>query len=497
MQHLVQHSTDISATDALVLPLWDQGSIEEAFFFSILSEEQKDFLKAIDWKGKAESFHASHMYLPGAPLRHVVVIGMGDRAKYNHRAYIKTVRKVAMIAKHASLKNIAVCPEEFVPPTWSMDATLEAYATNMELAQYAFTTYKETPKEGYPLVERVAYISKSIEISSDALARGVAIGAGTNLARELANTPGGDMTPRVLAQRAREGVSGLPVTVTVLGEKEMTDLGMGAILGVSKGSVEEAQLIIMEYRGEGSAEQPIVFCGKGITFDSGGLHLKPSNGMDEMHLDMSGAAAVIGSITALARMSAPVHVIGICPAVENMVSGESYRPGDLLKSMSGKTIEIVSPDAEGRVVLADALHYAKRYNPSVVLDIATLTGAACVALGHHASGIFSQNDSLIESMTTAAEHSGDYVWRLPLWDEYEQDIKGVFGDYLNCGKSRDAGATNGAMFLYQFAKEFPQWAHIDIAPTMTTANDQFLAKGASGAGTRLLIQWAREHAQHQ
>jgi len=288
-------------------------------------------------------------------------------------------------------------------------------------------------------------------------------------------------------------MKGLPVKVTVLGKKEMQKLGMGALLGVAKGSTEAPTFTILEYKG--GKGKPIVLAGKGVTFDSGGLNLKPSNGIYEMHMDMSGAAAVIHTIALAARLKIKKHVIGLIPSVENMPGTNAYRPGDVLKSLSGKTIEVLDTDAEGRLILADALTYAKRFKPSIVIDVATLTGAAVGALGLHASALMTRDGALAEALSKSGEASGDYVWRLPLWDEYEDAIKGTFADLVNVapGMSRHGAASEAGMFLWQFAKELDcPWAHLDIAPRMTAAPGDELAKGAAGTPVRLLTRFIEQ-----
>ena len=267
----------------------------------------------------------------------------------------------------------------------------------------------------------------------------------------------------------------------------MKILKMGGVLGVAQGSSEEPKFIVMEYSGGGKKDKPFVLVGKGVTFDSGGLNLKPSQHIYEMHMDMSGGSAVINTIALAARLKLKRNVIALVPAVENMPSGSSYRPGDLLRTMSGKTIEVLDTDAEGRVILSDALTYAEQYQPKLVVDVATLTGAAAVALGQRASGIFTKDEKLARLAQELGEEAGDYVWPLPLWDEFEDEIKGTFGDWANVGRTRYGGASTGAIFLYQFAKNYP-WLHIDIAPTMTSIDGQFLAKGATGVPVRLLLK---------
>jgi leucyl aminopeptidase len=334
-------------------------------------------------------------------------------------------------------------------------------------------------------VEEVLVVSRPSKEIQEGVRKGKIIGTEINNTRILANTPGGDMTPSRLAEAAFEAVDSLPVKVEVLGVDQMHELGMGAILGVGKGSADAPRFIIMEYFAGDAAERPVVLVGKGVTFDTGGLNLKSSEGIYEMHMDMSGGAAVIHAVALAARLKLKRNIVGLVPAVENMPSGSSYRPGDVLRSMSGKTIEVLNTDAEGRIILADALHYAKRYKPALVVDVATLTGAAMVALGNKASAIFTKDRSLEESFRKWGEESGDYVWPLPLWEEYEADIKGTFGDWANVGKGKMAGAIAGAIFLYQWAKEYP-WVHIDMAPRMTPSEGEYLAKGATGAPVRLL-----------
>lgn len=305
------------------------------------------------------------------------------------------------------------------------------------------------------------------------------------------------MTPEILAKAARDAVKGLPVTCKILGVLEMQKLGMGGILGVGKGSASQPRFIILEYKGGRKTQKPAVFVGKGITFDTGGLNIKSDKHMYEMHLDMSGGASVIHAIALAARLKVKANLVGLIPAAENSPSGEAYRPGDQLKSLSGKTIEILHTDAEGRVVLADGVTYAKRYDPAFTATIATLTGTAMSALGQQASAIFSRNDMVIDTMRTLGEKSGDYVWPLPMWEEYEVMVKGIFGDVANDNSNGNhwGGAIAGAMFLWEFAKELPgAFAHIDMAPRMTAVEGEYLAKGAAGAPVRLLLSIAEHHA---
>jgi leucyl aminopeptidase len=422
-----------------------------------------------------------------------------NAAELNRRKFIILCRTIVNAAKTYKIKKIAIQAggagkvfknlKKYAPEELARLA-----AENFEMADFEFNHFKTKPKEGWGRVEEIFLYGAFSSTIEKAFKKGQKIGRAVNACRVLANTPGGDMTPTVLAKAAKAAVKGLPVRVTTLRVKEMKKLGMGAVLGVAKGSSEIPTFTILEYKGSKGA--PVVLVGKGVTFDSGGLNLKPSSGIYEMHMDMSGAAAVIHAVALAARFKLKTSVIGLIPAVENMPGNNALRPGDILKSLSGKTIEVLDTDAEGRLILADALTYAKRFKPAVIIDIATLTGAAMVALGEHASAVLTRDDALAEKVSESGETSGDYVWRLPLWDEYESRVKGEFADLKNVpggSTSRLGGAIDGGMFLWQFAKELEcPWAHLDIAPRMTSAPGDELAKGAAGTPVRLLLRFIEQ-----
>lgn len=428
-------------------------------------------------------------------------IGAGKYAEMNRRKFVLLCRSIIQAAKANRSRKIAVDLDGTLALFTNLEEIPEDLvriaAENFEMANFEFNAFKTEPKEGWRAVEEILLYGTASGAFEKAARKGQEIGKAVNACRTLANTPGGDITPTTLAKAAKDAVKGLSVKVTVLGTKEMQKLGMGALLGVAKGSTEAPTFTILEYKGGKGA--PIVLAGKGVTFDSGGLNLKPSSGIYEMHMDMSGAASVIHAVALAARLKLPTSVIGLIPSVENMPGNNAYRPGDILKSLSGKTIEVLNTDAEGRLILADALTYAKRFKPSVVIDVATLTGASLSALGLHASALLTRDDALAEQISNVAETSGDYVWRLPLWDEYEDGVKGTFADITNASNGasgRYGGAIEGGMFLWQFAKELAcPWAHLDIAPRMTSAPGDELAKGAAGAPVRLLLrfieQWTR------
>ena len=312
-----------------------------------------------------------------------------------------------------------------------------------------------------------------------------------DVARDLANLPGNICTPTYLADQARRLSRGVKkMRVQVLDEKAMEKLGMGALLSVSRGSRQPAGLICLEYRGGRPRERPVALVGKGLTFDAGGISLKPAAEMDEMKYDMCGGASVLGALKACAQLELPINVVGLVPASENLPDGDANKPGDIVTSMSGQTIEILNTDAEGRLILCDTLTYAERFKPAAVVDIATLTGACIVALGHHASGLFATDDGLADALTTAGQRTGDRAWRLPLWADYQSQLDSNFADMANIG-GRSAGAVTAACFLARFTKKF-KWAHLDIAGTAWKSGKE---KGATGRPVPMLVQFLLDRAR--
>ncbi|PIR85508.1 leucyl aminopeptidase [Candidatus Kaiserbacteria bacterium CG10_big_fil_rev_8_21_14_0_10_45_20] len=436
-----------------------------------------------------------------------ISIGVGKSADITRRVLIRVIRKSIRVARDQKQKAVVIDANDLHFPAIREIDDQELgrlLAENILLANYEFTRYKSKKDTLYADVEAVT-IRNASQALKKGMQQGEIIGKEVNNVRDLANTPGGDMTPQTLAQATREATKGTSVLVSILDKKEMQKLNMGLILGVAKGSPEEPKLIVMEYWGAGKpsapsknqndSKKPIVLVGKGVTFDTGGFNLKPESGMFGMHHDMAGGASVIGAISAVAKLKLKKNVIGIVPAVENMPSGTAYRPGDVLTSMSGKTVEVINTDAEGRLILADALTYAERYSPRLVLDIATLTGASLVALGQRASAIMTRKSKIEMALREQGELSGDYVWPLPLWKEYDADIRGNVADIGNLvvqGNSRYGGAINGGIFLAQFTQKYP-WAHIDMAPRMESISEDNLAKGSTGEPVRLLIRMVEHY----
>ncbi len=427
----------------------------------------------------------------------ILEVGFGKKfTEVSRRNFILKCRSIITTAKQNKVKKLAI---ELDHPTFPKlnDMPIAEFgsliAEAFEMANYEHNTYKTKPKEGWSVVEEVLVCGETPKDMQAGFKRGQVIAEEVNACRELANTPGGDMTPKTLAQAAKKALQGTKTTLKVLGVKEMQKLGMGAVLGIGKGSKDEPQFIVMEYWGASKNERPVALVGKGVTFDTGGLNIKTGDHMYEMHMDMSGGAAVIHAVALAAKLKLKANVVGLIPAVENMAGAGAVRPGDILKSLSGKTIEVLNTDAEGRVILADGITYAKRYKPKAVVDVATLTGASLVAIGTVASCFMTNEEEKINDLMMVAEKSGDYMWPLPAWEEYEPMVKGTFGDIPNLstdGSSRDGGVIAGGMFLREFAKELEcLWVHIDMAPRMTARADEYLAKGAVGAPVRFLLHF--------
>jgi leucyl aminopeptidase len=424
-----------------------------------------------------------------------LLVGYGDKKSITERTFIMLMRKALSFAKQNHVREFAIDFKQIktiAPKGMSEPKVAEVIAVAFGMTNYEHRSYKTAPTEGFKSVESVEVTGCSTA-AKNGFTRGNIISESVNATRELSNTPGSDMTPELLAEAAVNAARGTTAKVKVLGVSEMATLGMGAVLGVGKGSKHEPQFIIVEYWGTDRDKAPTVLVGKGVTFDTGGLNIKGGDHMYEMHMDMSGGAAVIHAAILAAKLGVKKNVIALVPAVENNLTSESMRPGDILKSMSGKTIEVLNTDAEGRVILADALTYAKRYNPLAVVDVATLTGAALIALGTVASAFMTNKESAIEKIKAVGEESGDYMWPFPLWSEYDDMVKGTFGDVPNIstmGNSRYGGVIAGGKFLEVFAKDLNcLWVHVDMAPVMTSRSGDYLAKGAAGAPVQFLLSF--------
>lgn len=457
---------DKQLKQCLIVGIYESGELTPAA--KLLDKASKSHITHLIKRGAIQGKIGQSLpifHLPGAGHEAILLIGCGKAKTMKPVAFRKLV--ISAIKATSGMRiSTAIC---YLGEVDVVDQDLAWKVKQMTEstydALYRFDMFK-SDKEPTKLNELIIHVNQasSLKACEVALRQGQAIAHGAQLTKNLANTPSNICTPSFLAQHAKElGKHHKSIKVKVLEEKEMKKLGMGAILAVSQGSAEDAKLICLEYKGTAKNKAPIALIGKGITFDTGGNSLKPADSMVGMKYDMCGAATVLGTIKAAAELKLPINVVGVIAAVENMPGGSAYKPEDILTSMSGQTIEVISTDAEGRLVLADALTYAERYKPEFVIDIATLTGAVVIALGFHATGLVSNDDRLSNDLLNAGTESNDRAWRLPLWDEYHEQIKSPFADMANTG-GRSAGTITAACFLSKFAKKF-RWAHLDVAGT--------------------------------
>lgn len=426
-------------------------------------------------------------------------LGAGKWSEMTPRKFQTFLRSIVQAAKSHQIEHLAVQLSN--SPFPKLNEYGEAWVTstiaeNFQLAAYEYTTYKTQDKKQKQLQEILVCggFTKDAKVGWD---RGLIVGEYVNKARDIANTPGDDMSPIQLAEAAKKLAKGLKISVKVLDEKAIKKEGLHALWAVGKAGNDLPRFIVMEYWGAKSkTDKPIILIGKGITYDTGGLNVKPSGSMHDMHLDMSGGSSVIGAICTAAKLGVKKNIVALVPAAENAISEKSMRAGDIIKSHSGKTIEVMHTDAEGRLVLADGLSYAgKHYSPKVIIDVATLTGAALVALGQHASALMTKNQALEAQLRALGEEAGEYVWPLPLWDEYKQHIKSERADIANIAPnfSRFGGTIEGGTFLSHFAPKGVPWAHLDIAPRMDATKHDRLAKGSTGEPVRLLVKFIEEY----
>ncbi len=444
-------------------------------------------LEAGDFKGKEGESNVVYLGR-GTGANRFVLVGLGE---IKNLTLERCRRAGATGAKKArSLKGRSVVFE--VPANLREKAdSLLAFAEGAFLSLYRYDKYLSKKKEDEPNLEELIFCSTNKSVATFAakrLAKAQILCEATYLARDLQNAPANELYPETLAKAAKDSADKNGYSATVLDEFEIKELGMGGVIGVSQGSTRPPRFIILEYGN--LAKKPVVLVGKGVTFDTGGISIKPAASMSEMKMDMSGAAAVIGTFEAVSRLKLPVHIVGLIPAVENMLSGNSVRPGDILRHFNGKTSEVDNTDAEGRLILADALSYAEKYKPSAVIDLATLTGACVVALGHYATGMMGNDNNLMKTLKMAGEKTYERVWRLPMFDEYEKLIKSDVADVKNVG-GRWAGAITAAWFLKKFIGDY-KWVHLDIAgPAILEENLDYAPRGGSGVGVRLLTEFLR------
>ena len=461
------------------LPAWSRGW-------------QPSIRKAVEGLLKGKRFHGklNETFLIPVESRWILLVGLGKKEELILDRVRQAAASGARRALGAGIETFAAGIPS-VPELGSKEVA-QAIVEGIRLGTYRYQELKATSPEERRSFKEIVLVSedrKDLEASKVGLKRGQSIAEAVCWARDMINRPANRLTPRVMAQEAKAAARKFRFRCKVLGTPEMRKLGMNALLGVARGSVEPPQFIILEYRGGRPSEPPIVFAGKGITFDSGGISLKPADKMHWMKYDMSGGAAVLGAVRAIAALKLPVNVVGLIPATENLPGGSAQKPGDVVRTLSGKTVEVENTDAEGRLVLADALGYAQRYKPQAVVDLATLTGACIVALGHHAIGLMGNDSKLLQQVKSAAVRSHERVWELPLWPEYGEQIKSDVADLCNVG--HDGGGTiTAGYFLKEFAGKVP-WAHLDIAGlAWSEAERGYLPKGGTGVGVRLLVELA-------
>jgi len=430
--------------------------------------------------------------VPGSKIERILLVGLGENKPLSGKNYKKALLAAVNSLKKPQIKSVVCCLAECDVTDrdrqWKSQQIIEVFND----AAYQFT-HTKSDKETESKIEKISIAASETEqaLTHAGLVQGKAVAEAMNLTKHLGDLPGNICTPTFLAEQAIElSKKYASLAVKILEESDMAALGMGAFLSVSRGSRQPAKLITLEYQGGAKNAKPIVLIGKGLTFDAGGISLKPGPGMDEMKYDMCGGATVLGTLLAVAQMQLPLNIIGLIPSSENMPDGDANKPGDILTSMSGKTIEVLNTDAEGRLLLCDTLTYAERYNPDVVIDIATLTGAVGVALGRVPSGLLGNDDALCNELTAAGEIANDSVWRLPLWEEYQEQLKSNFADMANVG-GKDGGTITAACFLARFAEKF-RWAHLDIAATAWRTGP---TKGATGRPVPLLSQYLISRAQ--
>ena len=448
-------------------------------------------LKGGDLEGKLGQTLLLHR-VPGVSAERVLLVGLGkerDLAETPYRtalaAAVRVLRSTGAADATISLAELPVKNRDFA---WKAEQVVTAV---ME-GTYRFDRLKSKPPEAKRALKKIAVhaADKADAAKADpAILRAMAIAEGIAFAKDLGNLPGNVCTPTYLAEQAQELGKRSGIKVEVLEQKDMERLGMGCFLAVARGSHQPPKFIILEYKGGKRDAPPVALVGKGITFDTGGISIKPSAEMDEMKFDMCGAASVLGTMKAVAQMRLPLNVVGLIAATENMPGGNAIKPGDIVTTLSGQTVEILNTDAEGRLILCDALTYAERFKPAAVVDIATLTGAMVIALGHVATGLFSNSDSLAREVLAAGETAWDRAWHLPLWDEYQDALKSNFADIPNIG-SRAGGSITAACFLSRFTKSYP-WAHLDIAGTGWKSGAE---KGATGRPVALLSHFLVKRA---
>lgn len=462
----------------------------------VLDKITQGYIKKIlalgDMDGKVNTSLLLHN-VPDTQFKRVLLIGLGKEQEFKEKTFLTAINTILSTLQKTAVTDATLFLSDFPVKERANEWKVSQIVINASGSDYRFEQLKSKPDDGQSNLRKlVLCVDDRAELAGceEAMRQGLAIAHGMSLAKDLGNLAPNICTPTYLAKQAKDLAKIHKLKASVLEEKDMEKLGMGSLLAVASGSEQPAKLIVLEYHGAEKKENPVVLVGKGVTFDTGGISLKPGADMDEMKFDMSGAASVLGTLQAIAEIKLPINVVGIIPATENMPSGKAAKPGDVVTSMSGQTIEILNTDAEGRLILCDALTYAERYNPKAVIDIATLTGACVIALGNFTTGLMSNDDELAQELLSAGEEAGDRVWQLPLWDEYQDLLKSNFADIANIG-GRAAGTITAACFLSRFTKKY-RWAHLDIAGTAWKSGKE---KGSTGRPVPLLTQFLISRAK--
>ncbi|TCS70428.1 aminopeptidase A [Sulfuritortus calidifontis] len=479
---------------SVVVGVFDSRKLSEAA--KAIDEAAAGYLSEIirrgDMEGKLGTTLLLH-HVPNTLCDRVLLVGLGKEREFREKQYREAMRAAVKVLNDTGSMEAAVYLSEIPVKRRDVVWNIEQAVVAAREALYRFDQLKSKQEEvRRPLRRLILAVSRRGELNEGeaGLARGLAIANAMQLAKDLGNLPGNICTPSYLAEQALRLAKSHGLAVEVLELADMEKLGMGSFMSVAKGSRQPPKFIVIQHKGGNRKHKPIVLVGKGITFDAGGISLKPAAEMDEMKYDMSGAASVMATMQAAAELKLPLNVVALIPTCENLPDGAANKPGDIVTSMSGQTIEILNTDAEGRLILCDALTYAERFEPEAVVDVATLTGACVIALGNVATGLLANNDALARELVHAGEAAYDRVWQLPLWDDYQEQLKSNFADMANIG-GRPAGTITAAAFLSRFAKKYP-WAHLDIAGTAWRSGKD---KGSTGRPVPLLVHFLLGRAE--
>lgn len=483
LYNLTQANATEITSDCVIIGIYENNQLTHSA--QQVDEKTQGFITGLlnqgDISGKLGQVLILHN-LPVIAAKRLLLIGCGKLGTLTAKQYSQLVNQAFTTLQTTGVRDVSCYLTEIAVEQRDEYWQTRQIVEQANYTQYRFNQFKKQPAPTSKLQKITIYAKRGLE---KALSDADAISKGINLTRDLGNLPPNICTPAYLAEQALQlAKTYSAIKAEILDVAAMEKLGMGALLAVAQGSNNPAKFIILQYMGNTSEQAPIVLVGKGVTFDTGGICIKPRENMDEMKFDMCGAASVFGTLCSLAELKLPLNVIGLIPAVENMPDGLAYRPGDIVKSLSGQTIEIMNTDAEGRLILCDALTYAERFKPAAVIDIATLTGAIIIALGFHTTGLFSNDDQLAAELLSAAKHSNDSAWQLPHGAQYQEALNSNFADMVNSA-GRDAGSITAACFLARYTENYP-WAHLDIAGTAWKTGKE---KGATGRPVALLVQF--------